>query len=98
MGDVADRLNDDWELDEIDVEQTATVTATYRHASGVVVLWSADPGHGVQVWYPDGECEVWLDDDHAPLDSATEAVQTCIEMVEHQPNRHMPPTPPAQRP
>jgi len=98
MGCVADRLSDEWELDDIVIEQSATATALYRHESGAIVMWSADPGHRVQLWEPDGAMETWLDDDVVDLDCAAETVQTCIEMVEYETSTSMPPATSAPRP
>jgi|GEM_PF-4070610 len=99
MGCVADRLSDEWELDDIVIEPSATVTAIYRHVSGAYVMWSADPGHTVQLWEADGSVETWLDDDEfADLDSATETVQTCVEVIEHATNRALPPAASTPRP
>ncbi|QLG30088.1 hypothetical protein HUG10_21110 (plasmid) [Halorarum halophilum] len=98
MGCIADRLSTEWELDDVVIEKTATATAMYRHASGAIVMWSAEPGHTVQLWDADGDVETWLDDEHASLDAASEAVQTCIEMVDYGTDQLMPPQASTPRP
>jgi hypothetical protein len=89
MSNVADRLSDDWNLDGIEVERQATVTAVYRHDSGVRILWSAEPGHSVQLIETDGTTESW--DTNGNLKSASQAVQTCVELVDNGLLTDMPP-------
>lgn len=89
MSNVADRLSDDWDLDELEVERQATVTAVYRHTSGARIMWSARPGHSVQLIDTDGTTENW--DDRGTVDSATQAVQTCVELIDNGLLADMPP-------
>lgn len=91
MNNVADKLSDEWNLDGITVEQQAqaTVTAVYRHASGVRIAWSANPGHSVQLIDADGSTESW--EQNGGIESASHAVQTCVELVDNGLLTDMPP-------